>query len=160
MQYSNAQILSAVLNKFLQPVVIQFASAKMNTLPFIQSLQNKFIASGWVSPNWNVAQELAPIIEPITSNLMEPFLKKYLSGVPDEAIPQIAHSFVDNAIANNGISLMEGRLVFDRNDMEELKKLLLYNLPIKQTEEYQVLLTPPKPKEDGTEVTTNQQPLK
>lgn len=155
MQYTNAQILSAVLNKFLQPVVMQFASAKMNTLPFIQSLQNKFIASGWVSPSWNIAQELAPIIEPITSNLMEPFLKKYLSDVPDEAIPQLAHSFVDNAIANNGISLMEGRLTFDKNDMEELKKLLLYNLPLKQTEEYQVLLTPPKPQENGTEATTN-----
>lgn len=156
MQYSNADILSAILNRFLQPVVIQFAQAKMNTIPFVQSIQNKLISSGWVSPSWNITNEISPLIEPITGKIVGPMIKKYVSSIPDEAIPEMAHSFVDNAIANNGIVLMEGKLRFEKSDMEELKKLLNYNLPLQNKEEYQVITTEPQNiNQNGAEVTTD-----
>lgn len=160
MAYSNSDILAAVLNKFLQPIVVQFAQAKMSAFPFVQSLENRVKASGWVSPNWSLTQELSPLIEPVSGSLVKPMIKQYLSNVPDEAIPEMAHSLIDKAIQNGGLNLMEGRLKFDASDLQELKKLLNYNLPLNKENDYEVLMSPPKQESevsDGTKATTNKQ---
>lgn len=142
MQYNNSQILAAVLNKWLQPVVLQFSQAKIASFPFVQAIENKVKNIGFVSPSWSLIQEIAPMIEPVTSNLMQSVLSRYLANVPDEAIPGIAHGIVDKAIANGKLELMEGKLIFEKQDLEELKKLLDFNLPIKQNEEYSVITSP------------------
>lgn len=146
MQYTNSQILSAVLNKWLQPVILQFSQAKMSSFPFVQALENKVKSIGFVSPNWSLVSELSPMIEPVTNSLVQPLLGRYLSNIPDEAIPSMAHSIIDKAIANGKLELMEGRLVFDKEDLMELKNLLDYNLPLKKTEEYEVITSPSEPK--------------
>ena len=56
----------------------------------------------------------------------------------------MAHSLVGKAIADNGLALFEGNLVFEKEDMEELKKLLDYNLPLTKTEAYVVKTAPAK----------------
>jgi hypothetical protein len=76
----------------------------------------------------------------LSKEIVAPLLSNYLKGIPDEAVPQLAHSIVNNAIEQGGLSLMEGNIVFEREDMEELAKLLCYNLPISEKEEYQVKL--------------------
>lgn len=146
MQYTNSQILAAVLNKWLQPVVLQLSQAKMSSFPFVQAIENKVKSIGFVSPNWSLTKELAPMIEPITNSIVQPMLNKYLANVPDDAIPAIAHGIIDKAIANGSLELMEGKLIFDKEDLVELKKLLDYNLPLGNTEEYSVRTTPPEPK--------------
>ena len=139
MEFTNSQKLSAVLNRFLQPIVVQLANTKMQTLPFIQGIENKVKNMGWVSSNWSVMNELAPIVEPITAKVLEPMLQSYLSKIPDETIPKLAHSVVDEAIKNGGLNLMEGHLQLEMADLEELKKLLNYNLPINEGEEYNII---------------------
>lgn len=138
MAYTNSQILSAVLNKWMQPVIIQLSQAKMSSFPFIQAIENKVRSTGWVSPNWSLMKELSPMVEPITNSLVQPILNKYLANVPDEAIPAMAHGIVDKAIENGRLELMEGKFIFDKDDLSELKKLLNYNLPLNQVEEYVV----------------------
>jgi hypothetical protein len=54
MQYTNSQILAAVLNKWLQPVVLQLSQAKMASFPFVQAIENKVKSIGFVSPNWSL----------------------------------------------------------------------------------------------------------
>nr|DAW10775.1 MAG TPA: hypothetical protein [Caudoviricetes sp.]DAY73221.1 MAG TPA: hypothetical protein [Caudoviricetes sp.] len=142
MQYTNSQILAAVLNKWLQPVVLQLSQAKMASFPFVQAIENKVKSIGFVSPNWSLTQELSPMIEPITNSIVQPMLNKYLSNVPDEAIPAMAHGIIDKALANGKLELMEGKLIFDKDDLTELKKLLDYNLPLGQTEGYSVRTAP------------------
>lgn len=144
MQYTNSQILSAVLNKWLQPVVLQLSQAKMASFPFVQAIENKVKNIGFVSPNWSLTQELAPMIEPITNSIVQPMLNKYLANVPDDAIPAMAHGIIDKALANGKLELMEGKLIFDKDDLTELKKLLDYNLPLGKTEAYSVRTTPPE----------------
>lgn len=138
MQYTNAQILSAVLNRWLQPVVLQLSQAKMQSFGFVQAIENKVKSTGWVSPNWNLTKELSPIIEPITNSIVQPMLNKYLSNVPDEAIPAMAHGIVDKAMADGQLELMEGKFVFEKEDLQELKNLLNYNLPLPQETGYVV----------------------
>lgn len=144
MTYSNSEILASVLNKYIQPVIVQFSQAKMSSFPLVQTIENKVKSTGFVSQNWSLTQELSPLIEPISGSLVKPMIKQYLSNVPDESIPAMAHGLVDKALENGGLSLMEGRLQFEKDDLVELKKLLNWNLPLVKEEEYQVVMSEPK----------------
>lgn len=138
MMWSNRQILAAVLNKWLQPAIIQVASGKLSKLPFVGNIEAKIKSLGWVSPMWSMGSEIAPLFNGLSSSLVEPIIAKYLQGIPDEAIPQMAHSLVNDAIKNGGLNLFEGNVVFEVEDLEELRTLLRYNLPITENETYQV----------------------
>lgn len=136
MAYSNSQILAAVINKWAQPAIKQFAATKLQSFPFIQALENKVKSTGWVSPNWNITSELAPMIEPISGGFIRPMLNRYFSQVPDDAIPAMAHNIVDKALEQGKLELFEGKVIFEKEDLEELKNLLNYNMPLLKEEEY------------------------
>jgi hypothetical protein len=63
---------------------------------------------------------------------LQPFLADYLRRIPDGAIPSMAHSLVENALKQGSLSLLEGNVIFEREDLEELQRLLRYNLPISE----------------------------
>lgn len=136
--FSNRQILAAVLNKWLQPALQQMASTKLMQLPFLSNIEAKVKSTGWVSPMWSMANEVAPLLGGVTTQLVEPMISQYLQGIPDQAIPKIAHQLVENAIKQGQLSLFEGNVVFELCDLEELQRLLKYNLPIKEEECYKV----------------------
>ena len=93
-----------------------------------------------------MAKEISPILDGVSSSLVEPFLAQYISGIPDESIPQLAHNVVNDAIKNGGLSLFEGKVEFEPEDLEELKTLLKYNLPIQEVSaSYNVLTEEPTP---------------
>lgn len=138
--WSNRQILAAVLNKWLQPALQQMASTKLMQLPFLANIEAKVRSTGWVSPMWSMANEVAPLLGGVTTQLVEPMISQYLQGIPDQAIPQMAHQLVENAIKQGQLSLFEGNVVFELCDLEELQRLLKYNLPIKEEEYYKVKL--------------------
>ena len=138
--FSNRQILAAVLNKWLQPALQQMAGAKLMQLPFLANIEAKVKSTGWVSPMWSMANEVAPLLGGVTAQVVEPMINQYLQGIPDQAIPKMAHQLVENAIKQGQLSLFEGNVVFELCDLEELQKLLKYNLPIKEEECYHVKL--------------------
>lgn len=127
--YTNADILSAILNKWAQPLISTFINSNIQSIPFIQGIQNKIRSTGWVSPNWSMVAELSPLMESISGNIVAPMLSRYISQVDDSLIPKMAHSIVDNALKNGELSLFEGKVIFEENDLKELKKLLNLNLP-------------------------------
>lgn len=133
----NHQILSAVLNKWAQPLVREFAARGMSSLPMVQALQNKVRSTGWVSPQWTLMAELGGMVEGVTGAMIQPVLNRYLSQLDDASIPQMAHSIVDKAIEQGELALFEGKIMFDSNDLKQLKRLLEANLPLKG-ETYQV----------------------
>lgn len=143
--YTNKQILSAVISKWAQPVITQFVGGKLSGLPLIANIEAKIKSTGWVSPMWSISKELSPLMNGLSSKLIEPMLTQYLdkSGLPDEAIPSIAHTVVDDAIKNGGLKLFEDKIEFEVEDLEELKKLLMYNLPISEGNAYEVITEKP-----------------
>lgn len=149
---SNSKKLSAVLNKWVQPAIQSLAGTKLMGLPFMANLEAKIKSTGWVSPMWNLSKELSPLMSGISSKLVEPLLERYLQGVPDGAIPQLAHSIVNNALKEGSLSLLEGNIVFEREDLEELSKLLRYNLPIEEVATYEVLEEEPISQGEDVEV--------
>lgn len=151
--YSNAQKLAAVLNKWAQPAIQELIGGNLSRMPFLASIETKIKSTGWVSPMWSIAKEISPVLDGVSSSLIEPFIAKYISGITDESIPQLAHNVVDDAIKNGGLSLFEGKVEFEPEDLEELKTLLKYNLPIQESAaSYSVLTEEPTPQgEDADE---------
>lgn len=92
-------------------------------------VENKIRSMGWVSPKWTLVGELSPIMESVTGNMFAPMMSKYLAAFDDATLPAMAHNIIDDAIKNGGLSLFEGKVVFEKSDLEELKRLLTLNLP-------------------------------
>ena len=138
MMFTNRQKLAAVLNKWMQPALAQLAGAKLMRLPFLANIEAKIKSTAWVSPMSSMANEVTPLLGGVVSQVVEPMIAEYLSGIPDQAIPKMAHQMVENAMKQGQLSLFEGNVVFELCDLEELHKLLKYNLPIVENECYQV----------------------
>lgn len=136
--FSNRQILAAVLNKWAQPAIQQLTSGRLDNLPMLAALSNKLRSTGWVSPQWSLGREIAPLLGGVAGSLVEPMIAQYLQQLPDESLPHMAHSIVDEAIKHGNLSLMEGNVVFELEDLKELKRYLEYNLPLTAVEHYEV----------------------
>ena len=150
--YSNAQKLAAVLNKWAQPAIQGLLGTRLGQLPFIANIDAKLRSTGWVSPMWSISKEISPLLDGLSSSLVEPMLARYLQGIPDEAIPELAHKVVEDAIRNGGLSLSEGKVEFETDDLEELRTLLRYNLPVpEKTGSYEVLTEEPIPQGDDVD---------
>ena len=150
--YSNAQKLAAVLNKWAQPAIQGLLGTRLGQLPFIANIDAKLRSTGWVSPMWSISKEISSLLDGLSSSLVEPMLARYLQGIPDEAIPELAHKVVEDAIRNGGLSLFEGKVEFETDDLEELRTLLRYNLPVpEKTGSYEVLTEEPIPQGDDVD---------
>ena len=131
--------LAHVLNKWGQPFIQYFIGGNIGNMPFVQAIQNKVISMGFVSPNWNLLKEISPLIEGVSGSMVIPFINSYLSKIDDASIPQMAHDIVDKAIKDGHLTLLEGKIEIEREDLEELKKYLNWNLPIEESEYYEVI---------------------
>ena len=136
---TNAVKLAHVLNKWGQTFIQYFLSGKMDNIPLVQMLQNKVISMGLVSPSWSLTKELSPLLDGVSGALVVPFISSYLSKVDDSTIPQMAHQLVDEAIKKGKLTLLEGKIEIEEDDLLELKKYLNWNLPIEESEVYEVI---------------------
>ena len=114
--YTNAQILSAVINKWAQPLIKALLADKVQAIGFLQNIEAKVKSTGWVSPNWSLMQDLSPIMEGVTGSLVTPLLSKYLSMVDDASIPKMAHDIVDEALKQGKLNIMEGKIELDTEE--------------------------------------------
>ena len=136
--FSNSSILAAVLAKWAQPAIKQLAGERFDSLPWLNAISNKVKSTGWVPQNWSLGKEIAPLLGGMTEVIVAPMIERYLQGLPDNSIPQMAHTFVDNAIKNGGLELFDGNVVFEVEDLKELKSYLDWNLPIDKSSVYEV----------------------
>lgn len=136
--YSNAQILAAVVNKWAQPIIGQLIAGKVGSIPALGMAENWVKNLGIVSPNYSIVKDLMPIVGGASEIVVQPMLSRYLSMVDDATLPAMAHGIVDKAIENGELSLAEGFLTFEENDLKRLKRLLELNLPLEQSECYTV----------------------
>ena len=143
--FNNRQKLAAVLAKWGQPAIQGLIGSKINNLPLIANIESKIKSTGFVSPMYSLGGDLSKLVMGgISAPLIEPFLNKALANVPDDMIPVLAHSFVENAIKNGSMVIFEGNIELELEDLQELQKLLRYNLPVNPLDNYQVITEEPK----------------
>ena len=138
MEYKNSQILAAVVSEWARPAISQIAAGNLMRLPMLQSLQATIGSLGIVSGKYALQKDIEPLILPIVNSLITPMLARYFGQIPEESIPQMAHDIVEKMRANGSMSILEGMVTFEEEDLAELADLLDKNLPIGQTQDYQV----------------------
>ena len=138
MEYSNSQILAAVVSEWARPAISQIAAGNIMRLPMLQSLQATIGSLGLVSGAYNLQKDIEPLIQPVVNSLITPMLAKYFGQIPDESIPQMAHDIVEKVRYNGPLSILEGVVTFDEEDLDELADLLQKNLPVESVDHYQV----------------------
>lgn len=138
MEYKNSQILAAVVSEWARPAISQIAAGNLMRLPMLQSLQATIGSLGIVSGNYALQKDIEPLIQPIINSLITPMLARYFGQIPEESIPQMAHDIVEKMRTNGSMSILEGMVTFEEEDLAELADLLDKNLPIGQTQDYQV----------------------
>lgn len=138
MEYKNSQILAAVVSEWARPAISQIAASNLMRLPMLQSLQATIGSMGLVSGNYALQKDIEPLIQPVVNSLVTPMLAKYFGQIPEESIPQMAHDVVDKVRYNGPLTILEGMVTFDEEDLDELADLLQKNLPVEQSEGYQV----------------------
>lgn len=121
---TNSYKLAAVITKWIHPNIQQ-------------------IAISYLGSNQQLRM-LLPFVNYISDNTVTKALNGFLSRVPDGMLPDMVHSVVDDAIKQGGFTI--GNLIFDAKDLQELKNLLNYNLPLEKSEEYTVITSPPEEK--------------
>lgn len=138
MDYTNSQILAAVVSEWARPAISQIAASNLMRLPMLQSLQATIDSLGLVSGSYALQKDIEPLIQPVVNSLVTPMLAKYFGQIPEESIPQMAHDVVDKVRYNGPLSILEGMITFDEEDLDELADLLQKNLPVEKQEGYQV----------------------
>ena len=138
MEYKNSQILAAVVSEWARPAISQIAAGNLMRLPMLQSLQATISSLGIVSGSYALQKDIEPLIQPIVNWLITPMLSRYVGQIPEESIPQMAHDIVEKMRNNGPVSVLEGMVTFDEEDITELSDLLDKNLPVGQTPGYQV----------------------
>ena len=138
MEYSNSQILAAVVSEWARPAISQIAASKAMRLPMLQSLHASIGALCLVSEEYNLQKDIEPLILPVVNSLITPVLARYFGQIPEESIPQMAHDIVEKVRYNGPLSVLEGVITFDEEDLDELADLLQKNLPVENAAPYQV----------------------
>lgn len=139
MAYTNSQKLAAVLSEWARPAISQIASSKLAELPFMKSLQATIQGFGIAGNGYNIMSDINPFIQPVINSLITPFMEKYFRNIPDEAIPKTAKAIVGQMLQQGSVSLLDGLIVLEEADILELDELLNKNLPVEETEGYQVI---------------------
>lgn len=140
MAYSNAQILAAVVSHWARPAITQIAMSKLAGLPLLRSIQQAAVGMGLVGGSYNIMNDLQLLVQPALNNILQPYLERQFSQLPDEALPGLARDIIAEAQAKGSYSLMEGLVIFDGDDIAELGALIEKNLPEAEAKGYEVKL--------------------
>ena len=147
MQYSNAQILSAVVSKWLEPTIQALGTDKLSNIldgmPFMQTASNWMVKWGLAPMNYSMAAELSGYATLLSDEIVSSILAQQLSQISDAAIPQMAHSLVDKLIEHGEFKFAS--LTFSLEELQQLKNMLNSNLMVaEETKPYQVIMEEPK----------------
>lgn len=105
----------------------------------MMSLQSTIDGLGIAGSGYSIVSDISPFIQPVIDSMITPMMERYFKNVPDEAIPKTAMAIVKQMKAQKNVSLLNGLLVLEPSDIEELERLLEKNLPIVEEESYKVI---------------------
>lgn len=137
--YTNAEKLASVVSYWAKPAISQIATSKLMQIPFMQSAQASLMASGLVGDGYQLSSDIEPFIAPIVDNMVTPLLTRYISGIPDDAIPSTAKAIVQQMLQQQTLTILDGLVTFDADDILELSDLLDKNLPVTTEAKYELI---------------------
>lgn len=137
--FTNAQKLAAIVSEWARPALSQIASSKISNLQWVRTLQDGIVGLGLAGSNYDIAQDLQPLLQPAINAIIEPMLADSFSKIPDAAIPQMARDIVEELTRKGSMTLLDGLIVLDQTDVEQLRNLVGRNLPYDSNEHYKII---------------------
>ena len=128
------------MSHWARPAITQLATSRLSSLPMMQNLQQSIVASGLVSQAYNISADLMPIMAPVINNLLQPYLERQLAQLPDESIPALARDVLAEAEKKGSMSILDGFLTLEAQDIQELRQLVEKNLPMAESQGYEVII--------------------
>ena len=106
---TNAQILTAVILKWGEPVIPVMMGNTLNGISAgMLPVEKLFKSIGLAGPGWQISNEINSLAAVGGTKLIRPFLEKFVSRIPDDMIPELAHGYVDSAIQKGKLSVIDG----------------------------------------------------
>lgn len=96
---TNAQILTAVILKWGEPVIPVMMGNTLNGISAgMLPVEKLFKSIGLAGPGWQISNEINSLASLGGTKMIRPFLERFVSRIPDDMIPELAHGYVDSAI--------------------------------------------------------------
>lgn len=142
--FTNLQKLTAVIVRWIKPMADTVLANMLSQSQPIQSA-NEWVKKYFpVAQNYSIVNDLSFLAMPASEMVIEPIVRNGIAklGIKDGDIPKYAANMVDAAlekVAKDGSITLFGTIELEDADLRNLRHLLAANLPITETEKYQVI---------------------
>lgn len=143
MSYTNTDKLASVVSHWIRPMGESLADVVFKDK--LQGINEWARRTFPVGQNYSIANEIGFLFQPTIDAMMIPSLKSMISkmGIADEDIPKWAHGILDeleSKVNSEGQIVLMESFVFKADDIALLRDLVDKNLPIVETEKYEIIL--------------------
>lgn len=96
----------------------------------ITRINDKIRKTGWVDDNYSILADLTPYMDHSEEAILKGMFYEVMEEIPDDMIPDLMHSIVRSAYEKGNLSLLGGRLKFNREQLESLKGIMKKHMPL------------------------------
>ena len=128
---TNKEIASEILAEWMTPHYQSLIDMGiLNNSDIITRIDNKIKKTGWVDNNYSILEDLHPYMDYSAGVIIKGMFYEVMEEIPDDMIPDLMHSIVRSAYEKGCLSLLGGRLKFNRDQLEHLKVIMKKHMPL------------------------------
>ena len=128
---TNKEIASEILAEWMTPHYQSLIDMGiLNNSDIITRIDNKLKKTGWVDNNYSILEDLHPYMDYSAGVIIKGMFYEVMEEIPDDMIPDLMHSIVRSAYEKGNLSLLGGRLKFNREQLEQLKVIMKKHMPL------------------------------
>ena len=128
---TNKEIASEILAEWMTPYYQSLIDMGLLTnSDIITRIDNKIKKTGWVDNNYSILADLNPYMDYSAGVIIKGMFYEVMEEIPDDMIPDLMHSIMRSAYEKGNLSLLGGRLKFNREQLEQLKVIMKKHMPL------------------------------
>lgn len=144
MQYTNSEILTAVLVHWAKPLVDTIVGSRLGKLEPVAAA-NEWVKKYFpVAKSYSIVNDLSFLLVPASEMVVGNFVRNGIAklGIADADIPEYASKLVASMIEKaekDGCVSLFNTIELEKSDLDGLRSLLERNLPVPVAERYEVV---------------------
>lgn len=128
---TNKEIASEILSEWMTPYYPSLVEmGLLSNSEIITRINDKIRKTGWVDDNYSILADLTPYMDHSAEAILKGMFYEVMEEIPDDMIPDLMHSIVRSAYEKGNLSLLGGRLKFNREQLESLKGIMKKHMPL------------------------------
>lgn len=128
---TNKEIASEILSEWMTPYYQSLIDmGLLSNLDIVTRIDNKIKQTGWVNENYTILADMSPYMDHSSRVILKGMVYEIMEEIPDAMIPDLMHSIVRSAYDKGQLSLLGGRLKFNREQLDQLKVIMKKHMPL------------------------------